>query len=121
MVTRLKAGAMHEPHWHPHANEWHYVAKGKVRVTLFAMDKRLAIAEMAAGECAYIPRNCGHSIHNIGTEECELVGVLDSNRYQEATLSDWMKRAPRHVLANNLGLPEDAFSTDRKGRFTIIS
>ena len=120
-VTRLKAGAMHEPHWHAHANEWHYVAKGKVRVTLFAMDKRLATAEMSPGECAYIPRNCGHSIQNIGTEDCEIVGVLDSSRYEEATLSDWMRRAPRHLLANNLGLPEEAFTPGRKGKAAVIA
>jgi oxalate decarboxylase len=121
IVTRLHAGAMHEPHWHPNANEWHYVAKGKVRVALFAMDKRQATADMSPGECAYIPRNCGHAIQNIGTEECELVGVLDSNRYEEATLSDWIKRAPRHVLANNLGLPEEAFTPSRKGKAAVIA
>ena len=121
IVTRLKAGAMHEPHWHAHANEWHYVSKGRVRVTLFAMDKRLATAEMSPGECAYIPRNCGHSIQNIGTGDCELVGVLDSPRYEEATLSDWMKRAPRHLLANNLGLPENAFTPGRKGKSAVIA
>jgi oxalate decarboxylase len=121
VVTRLRSGAMHEPHWHVHANEWHYVAKGKVRVTLFAPDKRLATAEMSPGECAYIPRNCGHSIQNIGPDDCELIGVLDSDRYQEATLADWMKRAPRHLLANNLGLPEEAFAADRKARSSIIS
>jgi oxalate decarboxylase len=121
IVTRLEAGAMHEPHWHTHANEWHYLAKGKVRVTLFAMDKRLATAEMSPGECAYIPRNCGHSIQNIGTEDCEIVGVLDSSRYEEATLSDWMKRAPRHVLANNLGLPQAAFTPGRKDKAAFIA
>jgi oxalate decarboxylase len=110
LITRLKIGGMHEPHWHTHANEWHYVAKGKVRITLFAMDKRLATAEISPGECAYIPRNCGHSIQNIGTEESEIVGVLDSGRYEEAKLSDWMKRVPRHLLANNLGLPQEAFA-----------
>jgi oxalate decarboxylase len=47
--------------------------------------------------------------------------VLDSPRYEEATLSDWIKRAPRHVLANNLGLPENAFTSDRKGRAAVIA
>jgi oxalate decarboxylase len=121
IVTKLKAGAMHEPHWHVHANEWHYVAKGKVRITLFAMDKRMATADLAPGECAYIPRNCGHSIQNIGTEDCEIVGVLDSDRYGEATLADWVKRVPRHLLANNLGLPDAAFTPERNGRGSIIS
>jgi oxalate decarboxylase len=47
--------------------------------------------------------------------------VLDSPRYEEATLSDWMKRAPRHLLANNLGLPEATFTPDRKGKAAIIA
>ena len=69
MVLKLKPGAIHEPHWHPNANEWHYVAKGQTRVTLFAPDKRLAVADLAAGDCAYIPRGCGHTVQNVGTEE----------------------------------------------------
>ena len=45
--TALVRGAMYEPHWHPDANEWHYVLKGRTRVTLFAPDKRVATAEQA--------------------------------------------------------------------------
>jgi oxalate decarboxylase len=47
VVTRLHAGAMHAPHWHPNANEWHYVARGRAQVTLFAPDKRMAVAELS--------------------------------------------------------------------------
>jgi oxalate decarboxylase len=110
MVLKLKRGAMHEPHWHADANEWHYVLKGRTRVTLFSFDKRVAVAELSPGECAYIPRNCGHSIQNIGTEDAEIVGVLDNGNYHESSLSDWLARAPRHLLANNFGMPETAVS-----------
>jgi oxalate decarboxylase len=106
MVLKLKRGAMHEPHWHPDANEWHYVLKGRTRVALFAPDKRVATAELSPGDCAYIPRNCGHSIENIGAEDAEIVGVLDSAAYRESSLSDWLAKAPRHLLANNFGIPE---------------
>jgi oxalate decarboxylase len=108
MVLKLKRGAMHEPHWHADANEWHYVLKGRTRVTLFAPDKRVAVSELSSGDCAYIPRNCGHSIQNIGTEDAEIVGVLDSGTYHESSLSDWLAKAPRHLLANNFGIPEQA-------------
>lgn len=108
MVLKLKRGAMHEPHWHPDANEWHYVLKGRTRAALFAPDKRVATAELAPGDCAYIPRNCGHSIENIGAEDAEIVGVLDSSSYQESSLSDWLAKAPRHLLANNFGIPESS-------------
>ena len=105
---RLRAGAMHAPHWHPEANEWQYVLKGQVRFRLFGPDKRMATAELSPGQCAYIPKNCGHSIENTGSEAAEIIGVLDSGSYQESALSDWLASAPRHLLANNFGVPEDA-------------
>jgi oxalate decarboxylase len=121
MVLKLKRGAMYEPHWHPNANEWHYVLKGRTRVTLFAFDKRVAVAELSPGECAYIPRNCGHSIQNIGTEDAEIVGVLDSSAYHESSLSDWLAKAPRHLLANNLGLSEKAVANFGRKRIVIAA
>jgi oxalate decarboxylase len=121
MVLKLKRGAMHEPHWHTDANEWHYVLKGRTRVTLFAFDKRVAVAELSSGDCAYIPRNCGHSIQNVGTEDAELVGVLDSASYHESSLSDWLAKAPRHLLANNFGMPEKAVANFGRKRMVITT
>jgi oxalate decarboxylase len=114
MLLKLKRGAMHEPHWHTNANEWHYVLKGRTRVTLFASDKRISVAELSPGDCAYIPRNCGHSIQNTGTEDAEIVGVLDNGTYHESSLSNWLAKAPRHLLANNLGIPESAVAAFRQ-------
>ena len=71
----------------------------------------MAVAELGAGECAYIPRGCGHIVQNIGSQDCEIVGALDNGRYQESALSDWIRRAPPHVLAANLGLAEEDFET----------
>jgi oxalate decarboxylase len=121
MLLKLKRGAMHEPHWHAGANEWHYVLKGRTRVTLFAPDKRVAVAELSPGECAYIPRNCGHSIQNIGSEDAEIVGVLDSGIYHESSLSDWLAKAPRHLLANYFGVPEKDVANFGRKRMVISS
>jgi oxalate decarboxylase len=121
LVLKLKPGAMHEPHWHTDANEWHYVLKGRTRVTLFAFDKRVAVAELSAGDCAYIPRNCGHSIENIGKEDAEVVGVLDNGAYRESSLTDWLAKAPRHLLANNFGVPEAAVANFGRKRMIIAS
>jgi oxalate decarboxylase len=119
MLLKLKRGAMHEPHWHTDANEWHYVLKGRTRVTLFAPDKRVAVSELSSGDCAYIPRNCGHSIQNIGPEDADTVDVLDSGTYQESSLSDWLAKAPRHLLANNFGIPESALANFNRKRMVI--
>ncbi len=108
VVTRLDPGAMQHLHWHPGANEWHYVSRGQVRISLFAPDKRLAVADLVPGDCAYIPANCGHMVQNTGSTACEMIGVLDSPDYAAASLSDWLHGAPRHLLANNLGMAEAA-------------
>jgi oxalate decarboxylase len=121
LVLKLKPGAMHEPHWHTEANEWHYVLKGRTRVTLFAFDKRVAVAELSPGDCAYIPRNCGHSIENIGKEDAEIVGVLDNGTYRESSLSDWLAKAPRHLLANNFGVPEATVANFGRKRMIIAA
>jgi len=121
VITRLKPGATHAPHWHPNANEWHYVARGRTRVTLFASDKRMAVAELGVGDCAYLPKGCGHTIQNIGSDECEIVGALDSGSYAEALLSDWIAKVPRQLLANNLGLPEAAFASLTERRSAIVA
>ena len=119
MKLNLKPGAMYDLHWHPNANEWHYVLKGRTRVTLFAPDKRIATAELSAGDCAYIPRSAGHSIQNIGLDDVEIVGVLDNGTYQESSLSDWVAKAPRHLLANNFGVPEREVANFSKKRMVI--
>jgi oxalate decarboxylase len=120
MVLKLKRGAMHEPHWHSDANEWHYVLKGRTRVTLFATDKRVAVAELSPGQCAYIPRNCAHSIQNVGPEDAEIVGVLDNASYHENSLSDWLAKAPRHLLANNFGIAEKDVANFGRKRMVIV-
>ncbi len=106
-VTRLQPGAVHELHWHPNASEWHYLARGRTRVTLFGADKHLAVADLQAGDCAYIPQGWGHSVQNTGAEPCEVVGVLDAGAYQESSLTEWVAGVPPHVLASTLSLPGD--------------
>src|SRR5262249_52772401 len=90
---QLKPGALHKPHWHAHASELHYVVKGRVRMTLFGTDKRMAASEVGPGECAYVPQGCGHTVQNIGTEQAEIVGVVNSGVYGASSLSDWLRGA----------------------------
>jgi oxalate decarboxylase len=105
MLLRLAPGATQSAHWHPNASEWHYVVQGRTRVSLFGPDKRLAVAELGPGDCAYIPRACTHIVQNIGAEPCEVVGALDSGDYQVASLTDWVAKVPPRFLASNFGVP----------------
>jgi oxalate decarboxylase len=48
-----------------------------------------------------------------------VVGVLDSPVYRESSLSDWLAKAPHHLLANNLGLSEKAIASFNKKRMAV--
>ena len=105
-LQTLQPGAIHTPHWHPGANEWQFLLKGRTRVTIFEAEKRMATAELAPGDCAYLPRAMGHTVQNIGTEPCRFVGVHDTTGYAECSLSQWLSTVPIHLIAANLGLTE---------------
>jgi oxalate decarboxylase len=116
-VIRLRPRAMQHLHWHPTGDEFLYVARGSAAVSLFEAEKRLAEATVSAGMCAYVPANCGHMVRNVGDGPCEIVSVLNAPVYAEATVTDWLAQAPRHLLANNMGVPEAALSAfNRPGK-----
>src|SRR5260370_1122125 len=65
-ILELDLGAMRELHWHPTADEWHYVLKGTVSVTMFGSGGRHKIETLEKGDVRYIPHGYGHSIENVG-------------------------------------------------------
>ena len=67
---------MRELHWHPNADEWQYYVRGRGRMTVFGSRGRARTDEFAAGDVGYVPQGYGHYIENIGSEELEVVLVL---------------------------------------------
>ena len=45
--------------------------------------------------------------------------MLDSSTYHESSLSDWLANAPRHLLANNFGMPEKSIANFNRKRMVI--
>lgn len=115
-LIRLEPAAMQTLHWHPDANEMHYVLRGKVRLTIFSTDKHLASAEVGPGDCAYIPLGCVHMVQNTGGEVAEIIAVADRPRLRSAMMADWLSLVPLHLLANNLGIDATSPPDFRAGR-----
>jgi oxalate decarboxylase len=46
---------------------------------------------------------------------------MNAPDYQESNLSDWVTKAPRHLLANNFGMPEDHVPHFAGRRPTILA
>jgi oxalate decarboxylase len=108
---RLKPGAIRELHWHKEA-EWAYMLAGRARITAVDQDGRNFIDDVGFGDLWYFPAGIPHSIQGL-EEGCEFLLVFDDGEFSENEtflLTDWFLRTPRDVLAQNLGMSEDAFS-----------
>jgi oxalate decarboxylase len=114
-LLRLAPAAIQTLHWHPDANEMHYLLRGRIRVTMFAADKHLASAEIGPGDCAYIPLGCAHMVENIGDEVAEFIAASDRPRLRSAMMTDWVAHAPLHLLVNNLRIDAAAPPDFRAG------
>ncbi len=112
----IQPGQMKELHWNPNANEFHYYLKGTGQVALFGSGGRGKVANVKAGDSAYIPAGYGHAIRNTGTEDLEIVQTWDAGKFQEITLKHWIETSPKYLLANNFGgVPDSTVSKIKQG------
>ena len=111
----IKPGQMKELHWNPNANEFHYYLKGTGQVAMFGSGGRGTVADVKAGDSAYIPAGYGHGILNTGTDDLEIVQTWDAGKFEEITLKHWMETAPKYLLSNNMaGVPDSTLSQIKK-------
>ncbi|MFO0887782.1 MAG: cupin domain-containing protein [Isosphaeraceae bacterium] len=109
LVLDLDPGGLRELHWHPTADEWHYVIDGDVSVTLFGSGGRFRTERLAKGDVGYIPQGYGHSIENVGERPSRVLVGFNTGVYQTIDLSQWIAGNPTDVLATNFGKPAALF------------
>jgi oxalate decarboxylase len=110
-LLTIKPGGLRELHWHPNAAEWQYYLKGKGRMTVFGSHGRARTDDFGMGDVGYAPQGFGHYIENIGTEDLEVLLVLNNGTYQSISITAWLATTPANVLAANFGVPEATFAT----------
>jgi oxalate decarboxylase len=109
---RLTRGAIRELHWHQ-AAEWGFVTKGAVRVTTIDTAGRSNVEDVGEGGIWYFPSGLPHSLQGTGDDGCEFLLAFDNGRqseYNTLLLSDWLAHTPPDILAQNFGVPAEAFS-----------
>ena len=109
-IMRIKPGAMRELHWHPNADEWQYYIAGRARLGVFGSHGRARTEEMSAGDVGYVPQGYGHYIESAGSEDLELLIVLNNGTYESISLSAWLVANPHLLLSTNFKVPESTFA-----------
>ncbi len=121
VVLDLKPGGLREPHWHPNADEWQYIIRGKARIGVFGSEGRARAEEFKVGDVGYVPRGYGHFVENIGEEPLRVLIGFNSGDYQEISLSTWLAANPDAVLADNFQIPEEMVARLPRRRVFIAS
>jgi oxalate decarboxylase len=110
----LAPGWMRELHWHATAAEWAFVNKGRVRTTVLGPGGFSETNDFETGDIWYFPRGYGHMLECLGDEPCHFILIFDNGYFSEFgtfSISDWIGRTPKELVAKNFGLPESTFST----------
>jgi oxalate decarboxylase len=103
-LQTLQPGAMRQMHWHPNADEWQYYIKGKARMGVFNTGPNAVTMDFNPGDIGYVPRNYGHYVQNTGDSELQFFAVFRTARFEEFSLSDWLKHSPPEMVAEHLNV-----------------
>lgn len=103
--TLLTPGGVREPHWHPNADEWDFVLRGRARITLFDGGRKSGEVEVGPNQVGFLPRGQAHAVETIGDEDFYLFSIFNANEFQAIGLTPALLTLPDPLLATNLGLP----------------
>jgi oxalate decarboxylase len=109
---RLGAGGIRELHWHQ-AAEWGIMTYGRCRVTVLDLKGRAYVQDVGAGDLWFFPAGHPHSLQGLGPDGCEFLIAFDDGRASEFNtllVTDWLAHTPPEVLAQNFGVPAEAFA-----------
>lgn len=102
----LYRNGLRELHWHPNADQWHYLLSGRMRMTVFASVGQAETVELAPGDVAYVPQGYGHYLENIADGASRVLLVCNAPDYEDISLSGWIASNPKPLVAANLEMTE---------------
>jgi oxalate decarboxylase len=109
---RLGAGGIRELHWHQ-AAEWAFMSYGNCRITVLDPQGRAYVADVKEGDLWYFPIGYPHSLQGLGPDGCEFILAFNDGKQSEFNtllVTDWVAHTPPDILAENFGVPAEAFS-----------
>jgi oxalate decarboxylase len=118
----LNPGASRELHWHAIAAEWAFVIGGRCQTVVLDPSGQTEINNYGPGDLWFFPKGHGHSIQTIGDQPCHFILSFDNGAFSEHgtfSITDWVDVTPKDMLANNFGLPKEAFEPFPKGETYI--
>ena len=107
-LVTIRPGAMREYHWHLDSDEWSFFISGQqARITIFDAPVASRTFDFSAGDVAYIPVVQPHYIENVGNDDIVVLEILQSSRFTDVSLSQWIRLTPSQIFKDTLNLSDD--------------
>jgi oxalate decarboxylase len=103
-LVTVRPGGLREMHWHPNADEWQYILKGKAQITVFGAGPKAVTTNFNPGDIGYVLRGNGHYIKNVGDTDLQFLEVFNSSYFADVSLSDWLTHTPLAMVAAHLNV-----------------
>jgi oxalate decarboxylase len=103
-LVTVHPGGLREMHWHPNADEWQYYIAGQGEMTIFNVGPRAVTQNFKPGDIGYVKKSLGHYIKNTGDGDLVFLEIFRSGRFEDVSLSDWLRHAPRALVAQHLNM-----------------
>lgn len=106
-LIHLNNSTLRDIHWHPNADEMHYVLSGKLQVSVLGVGGANETFILDAGSVGFVPRGFAHYFEAVG-EETEVLLAFNSPSWTTQELSTWLAVFPQYLTASTLNVTVDA-------------
>ncbi|HZC34613.1 MAG TPA: cupin domain-containing protein [Chthoniobacterales bacterium] len=120
-LVTLKPGALRELHWHPRSSEWQYWLAGKGRMTVFFPYDNARTVDFNANDVGYVPSSAPHYIENTGDTDAVFLEMLPSDKFEDISLNQWLRRLPAQMVQAHLGFDEATLARIPDEKLIIVT
>jgi len=117
----LHPGAIRELHWHPDADEWDLYLSGTTRVGVFIGSGNAHTFNFEAGDVGYWKQQNGHYVECLGPEPCRFLECLNTDKYSDVSLSQWLALTPVQLVADHLRVSNETIEKFSKEKPVLRS
>lgn len=97
----LAEGGLRDIHWHPNANEMHYVLNGTLKVGLYSIEGVRNTYTLNAGDLGFIPQGMAHYLEAVDGP-VEFLLAFDNPSWTTQELSTMMAQVPSYITAASI-------------------
>ncbi len=89
-------------------------------MTVFFNGAKARTADFNAGDVGYVPKTLGHYVENTGDTDLIFLEMFKADRFQDLSLSDWVRHTPPELIMQHLGITKETLERIPKDKVPVV-